>query len=88
MSIKLDKKAFEKLIEEDIYAVRLHFPSHSIIRDHIIAILSESIKFHYPEQSRQAAVSGSVCEHDFEYQKLGTIGSKVLKCTKCGKIAN
>lgn len=34
-------------------------------------------------------VSGSVCDrHDFVFKRLGTIGRKVMKCKKCGFIAN
>lgn len=34
-------------------------------------------------------VGGLICnKHNFEFKRLGAIGSKVMKCRKCGFIAN
>ena len=40
------------------------------------------------EVLRQPPVIGSVCKHDLQFKKMGQVGRKVLKCSKCGFIAN
>lgn len=48
--MKLNKKAFKRLIDEDIAAVKMHFPISvdKLEMDHIIRILEDSVDFYYP----------------------------------------
>ena len=53
--MKLNKPAFEKMIQEDIEAIGKHFPEHEdkLEREHIIQILSESVDFYYPNKEQE-----------------------------------
>jgi hypothetical protein len=42
----------------------------------------------YEAALRQSLVSGSACKHDLQFKKMGQVGRKVLKCSKCGFIAS
>jgi len=44
MSIQLDKKAYEKLVNEDIKVLEEHMPIYSLEKKHIIEVLKWSIK--------------------------------------------
>lgn len=48
MSIKIDKKAYEKQISEDLDFLNKHCPD-SLELDHIKLILCNSIDYHYPK---------------------------------------
>ena len=49
MTIKLNKQAYQQLIQEDIDVLNKYLPEHSLEKRHVIDILNESIKFHYPD---------------------------------------
>lgn len=44
MGIQLDKKAYQKLIDEDVKALEKYMPEHSLEKRHVIAVLEWSIK--------------------------------------------
>ena len=43
MGIQLDKKAYEKLIQEDIEVMNKYMPEESLERKHIVEVLKWSI---------------------------------------------
>jgi len=49
MGTKLNKDAYMKLVYEDIDWLKKNSP-HTLERDHIIMVLQDSIKRHYPNQ--------------------------------------
>lgn len=50
---KLNKKTFERLIDENIAELEKYMPENSLEKKHIIMILNESIKYHYlPEKPK------------------------------------
>lgn len=50
--MKINKTAFKKMIQEDIEAIKMHFPRDvdKLEKEHIIQILNESVDFYYPKQ--------------------------------------
>jgi hypothetical protein len=47
MGIKLNKESYQFLIDEDIKELKKSMED-TLVRKHIIAVLEESVKFHYP----------------------------------------
>jgi uncharacterized protein (UPF0216 family) len=50
--IQLDKKAYEKLIAEDIAALDKHMPKHSLELWHIKDVLKWSVEKLFPEPKK------------------------------------
>lgn len=55
MSIKIDKKSYEKLIKEDLEFLNKHCPD-SLELDHIKLILCSSIDWHYPAKAKNVCL--------------------------------
>jgi hypothetical protein len=78
MGTTLNKKAYTKLIDENIEELEKYMPEHSLEKRHIIDVLKWSIKTLYPSDGifvklNKADVIKSVCENckvDLETQKL------------------
>lgn len=52
MSFKLNKTAYEKLIQEDINELNHVLPEYSLIRRHIVEVLNWSVKSEYPDDQK------------------------------------
>ncbi len=47
----MNKKTYEKLINENIEWLEKIHPTNSLEKDHTIAVLKDSIRLHYPEKN-------------------------------------
>jgi len=46
--VSLDKKAYKKLIEDDIKLIEQYVPKNHILKEHIIMVLNWSVDKQYP----------------------------------------
>lgn len=77
MSVKLNKEAYQKLIDEDIQALERYMPKHSIDKDHIIEVLQWSVKKMYSNSDNR----GQGVRDDLVYDENGEFKNDILK--KC-----
>lgn len=66
MGIKLNKESYEKLIQEDIEVLNKYLPEHSLERKHIVDVLLESVKHHYPDKYNNRKYTQPVDKYDDE----------------------
>lgn len=51
--MRLNKKAYANLVQEDIEEVEKYFPKHSLEKSHIISILKWSIEALYTKEATE-----------------------------------
>lgn len=77
MSIKIDKRAYEKLVKEDLDFLNEHCPDSPEL-DHIKLIVCSSIDWYYPDKSTITALKRIECRLKVELQKQKDAGKQFI----------
>lgn len=77
MSIKIDKKRYEKLIKEDLDFLSEHCPD-SLELDHIRLIVCSSIDWYYPDKNTCSALERIENRLKVELQRQNNAGKQFL----------
>ncbi len=69
MSLKMNREAYEKMIDEDIEALNMRMPD-SLEKDHIVCVLKDSINTYYEPQKEKVEIpSLAIIQFtDFKYK--------------------
>jgi hypothetical protein len=83
--VSLDKKAYKKLIEDDIKLIEEYVPKNHILKEHIIMVLKWSVDKQYPPEIWDKTIcdvcngDGQVYDVDKEEDEIGYSSA----CPKC-----